>query len=245
MAIKNESYITIQGWMANELGLKGNELLVYAIIYGFSQDNESRFTGSLGYLASWTSSTKQGVSKAIKSLIEKGLIKKFESHKNGVKFVEYCVSEFNTMQQSCIGGMQQSLTNNISIDNIDIKNSVNTYTKKESVDTLFDRFWNEYPKKIDKAKCKKWFEKNKPNEQLVNKMLETIIRFKTYSEQWKKDNGRFIPYPLTWLNGGRWDDELTVEIRQQTPVSDDFKHQCTVVETLSAEDEEYLRKRGR
>ena len=33
--IKDENFIMIQGWMVNMLNLKGNELLVYAIIYGF------------------------------------------------------------------------------------------------------------------------------------------------------------------------------------------------------------------
>ena len=37
--VKNENYLVIQGWMITELKLKGNELLIYAIIYGFSQNN--------------------------------------------------------------------------------------------------------------------------------------------------------------------------------------------------------------
>ena len=59
--IKNENFIVIQGFMINELDLKGNELIIYAIIYGFSQDGENKYTGSLNYLANWTNSTKQGV----------------------------------------------------------------------------------------------------------------------------------------------------------------------------------------
>ena len=64
----NENYIVIQGWMINELKLKGNELMVYAIIYGFSQLESQKFTGSLQYLADWTNSTKQGVQKSLKKL---------------------------------------------------------------------------------------------------------------------------------------------------------------------------------
>ena len=43
----NDKYISIQGWMVEELNSKGNDLLVYAIIYGSSQDNESELTDSL------------------------------------------------------------------------------------------------------------------------------------------------------------------------------------------------------
>jgi hypothetical protein len=28
------------------------------------------------------------------------------------------------------------------------------------------------------------------------------------SEQWSKDGGIFIPYPATWLNQERWNDEV-------------------------------------
>ena len=51
--MKDTNFISIQGWMRTELNLSGNELLVYAIIYGFSQDGESKFTGSRQYLADW------------------------------------------------------------------------------------------------------------------------------------------------------------------------------------------------
>jgi hypothetical protein len=27
------------------------------------------------------------------------------------------------------------------------------------------------------------------------------------SEQWRRDDGRFIPHPATWLNQRRWEDE--------------------------------------
>lgn len=76
ISIKDENYIQISGWMLNELNLKGNELLIYALIHGFSQDGRSDYHGGLGYIAAWTNSTKQGVIKALKSLLEKGLIVK-------------------------------------------------------------------------------------------------------------------------------------------------------------------------
>ena len=48
------AYIVIQDWMISDLQLKGNELLTYALIYGFSQDGESEFKGSLKYFRiSW------------------------------------------------------------------------------------------------------------------------------------------------------------------------------------------------
>ena len=87
--IKNEDSIFIYDWMVKELGLKGNELLVYAIIYGFSQTENQFFTGTAQYLADWTNSTKQSVMKNLKSLIEKGLLQKKEKFVDEVKYVHY------------------------------------------------------------------------------------------------------------------------------------------------------------
>lgn len=64
---KEGTYIVIQSFMVNDLGLKGNELLIYAIIYGFSQDGSSEFSGSLQYLADWTNSSKQCVIDTLKN----------------------------------------------------------------------------------------------------------------------------------------------------------------------------------
>ena len=73
--IKNESYVSIQGWMVTELGLSGNDLMVYAIIYGFCQDGMSTFRGSRQYLADWCGCTVRGIQKNLNNLMEKGLIK--------------------------------------------------------------------------------------------------------------------------------------------------------------------------
>ena len=143
--MNNENYIVVMGYMVNELGLSGNELLVYAIITGFSQTEEQNFTGNLQYLADWTNSTKQGVLKNIKSLLEKKLIIKTERFENGVKFCEYHSTKFNGVlnkveqgvKQSSIGGIQQSLTNNINKDNI--KDNINNISIKEEKTKRFVR----------------------------------------------------------------------------------------------------------
>lgn len=83
------TYITIQSWMRTELKLKGNDLMVYAIIYGFSQTEHQRFTGSLQYIADWCGATKQGIIKNIKSLLEQGLIEKHVYEEHGIKRCEY------------------------------------------------------------------------------------------------------------------------------------------------------------
>lgn len=88
--IRNENYVNIQGWMITELGLKNAELMIYALIYGFSQDGQGRFRGKLAYLMEWTQASKQTVLNAISSLVGRGLIVKAEIPQlNGQRGVEY------------------------------------------------------------------------------------------------------------------------------------------------------------
>ena len=44
--MKDGSYVVIQAFMLNDLHLKGNELIVYATVYGFTQDGEHWFHGT-------------------------------------------------------------------------------------------------------------------------------------------------------------------------------------------------------
>lgn len=87
-------YITILQEMRDTLGLKGNELLVYAVIYGYSQEGQGCFYGSLSHLCDICGiASRQTAISTIKSLMDKGLINKTETTHNGVKYVSYTASK--------------------------------------------------------------------------------------------------------------------------------------------------------
>lgn len=87
--VRHENYIVIQGWMINGLNLKGNSLLIYAIIYGFSQSENQTFNGSIQYLVDWTNSSRRTVINCLNELVENNLLEKSEKIINGIKFCEY------------------------------------------------------------------------------------------------------------------------------------------------------------
>ncbi|MCP1173774.1 hypothetical protein [Ralstonia chuxiongensis] len=78
--------------------------------------------------------------------------------------------------------------------------------KHASVDAMFEEFWTAYPKKVSKAAALKAYRKIKPSESLQAEILAAVSRAKT-SVDWSKDDGQFIPYPASWLNARRWEDE--------------------------------------
>lgn len=173
--IRDSNYVVIQGWMITRLGLKGNALMIYAVIYGFTQNGEAEFVGSMKYLADWTNSTIESVRKCINSLINKGYIVKSSdgSGVNAYKAVlsatypheDKTVDNFGSdaerpMQQSCIdhttklhdpcnkvvSPIQQSCINNyINNDNIDNKDTHTPPCGGESADDAFERLWALYP----------------------------------------------------------------------------------------------------
>lgn len=206
--VRQSNYITILGWMISDLKLKGNALLIYAIIYGFSQTQDLAYTGSRQYLADWTNSTLQGVSKCLKKLVDDGFISKKENVINGVKFCEYkaVVPELLPVNK-VYGGRQQSLHNNIEY------NTSNIYSAKFDKNDAFKRFWSVYPRHTNKKKAFDVFAKKCTDETVLQKMLSAVVDYKE-TEQWQ--NERFIPHASTWLNGERWEDEISTVSKNNT-----------------------------
>ena len=82
-------YIVILPWMREDLDLKGNELLVYALIHGFSQEAQGCFFGSLEYISRACGCTHKTAINVLKDLVEKGLVRKREIMENNVKLCQY------------------------------------------------------------------------------------------------------------------------------------------------------------
>ncbi len=83
-----------------------------------------------------------------------------------------------------------------------------TRVKETILNSSFEQFWEVWPKKIDKAKCKQWWERNKPDIELVDLMIQNIEAMKK-TKDW--EDRQFIPGPYKWLYGRRWEDEIPVE----------------------------------
>jgi len=85
----------------------------------------------------------------------------------------------------------------------------------------FNEFWAVYPKKVGKQAAFKAWQRVKPTAELHGKIMGAVMAA-TKTEQWQRENGRYIPNPATWLNQGRWDDEIT-EIITDTQQRGNYK----------------------
>ena len=89
----------------------------------------------------------------------------------------------------------------------DTDTDTDTDTKKDSRASRFEEFWKAYPRKKSKGDAEKAWNTLKPNADLLSRMLEAIARAAA-SADWTKDEGKFIPYPATWLRDKGWEDEI-------------------------------------
>ena len=132
------AYIVIQDWMISDLHLKGNELLTYALIYGFSQDGESEFKGSLKYISEFIGISKSTAQRSIEKLVDRGIVEKRVEEISGVKFNRYMAREkakptivktSTGYSQNGYGGVVKMGTNNTNIYNTNNNASNNTKDK--------------------------------------------------------------------------------------------------------------------
>ena len=132
------AYIVIQDWMISDLQLKGNELLTYALIYGFSQDGESEFKGSLKYISEFLGISKSTAQRSIEKLVDRGIVEKRVEEISGVKFNRYMAHEkadtpivktSTGCSQNDHGGIVKMTTNNTNIYNTNNNTSNNTKDK--------------------------------------------------------------------------------------------------------------------
>lgn len=73
----------------------------------------------------------------------------------------------------------------------------------------FLEFWTHYPRRVGKGAAWKAWGKV-PAE--VHTTIFAAIEWQVEQPSWLKDGGAFIPYPATWLNQCRWEDEPFVPV---------------------------------
>lgn len=136
--MKKENYITIQGWMVSQLKLSGNELICYALIYGFTQDEESEFKGSLSYVAEWLNVSKGNARLILKKLVDKGHLVKRDEVINNIRFCRY-KALLNGVAKTVIG-VADSATGGVAVlaTNNNINNKINDNKENNKKKNSFD-----------------------------------------------------------------------------------------------------------
>lgn len=83
----------------------------------------------------------------------------------------------------------------------------------------FEEFWAIYPRRVAKRDAIKAWAKLDKDQQLA-----ALIGLADWRKVWiAKGEMEFVPYPATWLNGWRWEDELPASAVASHPSQIQFK----------------------
>jgi hypothetical protein len=201
-----DNYLVIQGWMVSELNLSGNDLLAYALIYGFSQDGETEFTGSINYLCKWLNCSRPTAIKSLKFLTEKNLIIKNVNTINGVSFNRYKISlgvvkNINGgSKETLLGGSKETLPNNTTINNTN--NNIEAHPLKKfisdnlpTVSKLEIQLTNEQCEKLigefNKDSIKDILESMENSKQLTKKYKSVNLTIRSWIKTRQQNNPMF------------------------------------------------------
>lgn len=115
---------------------------------------------------------------------------------------------------------------NVTQNKKEIRKEINPPKAPQGADALwqpdmFERFYKLYPRKKDRAKAIRAWDKLKADRKLMQTM-SAALKAQMASEEWQRDNGRAIPYPSTWLNNRRWEDELTEITPAPAPIAEEL-----------------------
>ena len=208
---KNRNYTTMSNYHLRDTSLSLKAIGLLSKILSLPEDWDYTVAG----LAAICKEGRDAIQSAIKELEAAGYIERRQTHAEDGSFSsnEYVVHEVPA--ESPLTGFPSTvkpstgnpLTENppqlsTDISSKDLNNPPIAPRGGEAED--FDRFWQAYPKKVGKQAARKAFHRVKTP---VESLLRAISEQKR-SDQWSRDGGRFVPNPATWLNQGRWEDEL-------------------------------------
>lgn len=235
-----DSYCNIQGWMITDLKLTGNELITYAVIYGFCRDGQNWYKLSQEHVARWSGITTRGLRKILTNLKEKGLLKMRNDGSGGCS--EYMTIKPDRLPDSAelssgevrnsvpevrnsVPGVRNSVpegaelssyptSNNIN-NNINNINNIKEITKEKQLENDFEELWKLYPKKRGKTEAfndyKKAIKAGTTNEEIKQGILNLIEDIRK-----NKTEDQFIPYGSTYFHKKRWTDEISSGFKQKT-----------------------------
>lgn len=226
-------YAIIPAEVRYDKDLSSTAKLLYAEITSLcSKSGECWATNE--YFSNLYSTSERTISRLLKLLKDKNYIsieliyksKSKEIEKRAIKLANIGMDKnVEGYRQECQEGIDKNVfypidknvqenninnINNTSINNIPpiIPHRRCIIDKKGNIQ--FDYFWKLYPRKEKKSNAKSWFEKSKISDELFELIISKLELFKK-TESWNKENGKYIPYAITWLNQKRWEDEIKLE----------------------------------
>ena len=203
------NFIVIQDWML-DFDLSHRETMLYAIIYGFTQDGETWCYATQEYLARWLKCTTPTLLKSIQALLDAGLIEKRKTNARGDCAYRAIVKGKETLPLSENKGKETLPYNINNNDNIDSYNNMAIPSPSASTTAEYERefadLWSIYPRKEGKARARRAYIAAR-RAGIRYEAIAEGVRHYTEKVNSERTPARYIKNGGNWFAGHRWDDD--------------------------------------
>lgn len=211
------SYVTIQDWML-ELKLPMRETLLFALIYGFSMDGESKCYSTQDYLCRWMQCTPPTLHKALTGLIDRGLIIKEQPNSHGkctYAATEWYKETLYQYKETLHQRYKETLHNNKDIDNKTDKDIYDGASdKKTDYEAEFNEVWAQYPKREGRKRALAAYTAARRKGVTADIIRDGVLR---YAERVKTEQTpvQYIKQGGNWFAANRWEDQPVIPNKQK------------------------------
>jgi len=151
----------------------------------------------------WSEATVRKNLKALQQSGYVGLIPTREGSRNGRLLISLHLPQTLKIEGSKVEGSESKGLNNTNNINKTIKETIYAQDEPERLLSLFDEFWELYPRKVSKGAAKRAWHK------ATRETMDTLIirGVKRLANDPNLPETQYIPYPATWLNAQGWSND--------------------------------------
>ena len=173
--------------------------------------------GTKGYYCEWDEDVlfvfakrigvgANSVSEILDTSLKKGIFNKDMYEKYSILTSEGIQQRYVTKTEVNVTASTQRKLNQIKLNQI----------KQNQTKELFEKVWSVYPKKFKKQEALEEFCSLNVSAELADRMVKSIKQQKG-QENWKIENGRYIPFLVNWLKNRRWEDGIIESCTMMPP----------------------------
>lgn len=217
---------TFYNWQKTNY-VSGNAKLLYYEILGLF--NEAKWPESIQLdnyrlMLMVDTRTERVAIAARDKLVKLGFIKYRKGHKGSPN--EYILAEYTPQKVSINDSVSVSESDSESVSVSVSQKCRHIKTLEEDLDKdnispkspqgeseSFLRFWEAYPRKMNRPMAWRAWEQLCPAEGLTA-VIMAAVQEQSQSAQWQQEAGRYIPSPEKWLRNRRWQEKLAPASRK-------------------------------
>lgn len=156
---------------------------------------------------------------------------------------EYNLSKNALHCNNLVTNCNADVTNcNTDVTNCNTEKREEIEKREDKREEMFEAFWNLYPKKLNRKQCFTAFCNIKGLKNEYPRIIEALKQDRE-SDQWQRNYGQFIPYPLTWLHQERWKRQIETLQKENYDLPDYMKDENRPKEEIIDEEAIELAKK--